>query len=280
MKSKYRMISTKIMEKIAFHIASLAIFLLAGTAHASCLPGTYDTKRGIRIGDCYATPEMNIAMKEFEQRTVISGQRYIYTGKKVKIGQHEYTDRQVVDLFLYINDESKFNGMITDFMKTDGSSRDAARKRALEFAELTSLEYRDIVPKATRHVRFTTNSGGALGFCVEGNGSTNQESTEFRVIAAYYDIYLYNSALPEATDYSRVGKINSERFEKSQERLMLSATSKSEKAFFVVAQHKFSNVSGTGSFLVADDSQGKDLGHIRNIEYTPLANEIFANRKK
>lgn len=58
--------------------AAMSVALLAFSASASagqCLPGTYDAKRGVKGGDCYTTAEVNKAMKDLGQRTLIIGDR-------------------------------------------------------------------------------------------------------------------------------------------------------------------------------------------------------------
>jgi len=40
-----------------------------------CLPGIYDSQRGIKEGDCYTTAEMNRAMQLLGQRALIQGDR-------------------------------------------------------------------------------------------------------------------------------------------------------------------------------------------------------------
>lgn len=53
----------------------IAFALAAVNANADCLPGFYDAQRGIKGGDCYTTAEMNKAMKDLGQRTLIIGDR-------------------------------------------------------------------------------------------------------------------------------------------------------------------------------------------------------------
>ncbi|MDO8314302.1 MAG: hypothetical protein Q7T00_03535 [Rugosibacter sp.] len=222
------------------------------------------------------TAEMNVAMKDFEQRTVILGQRYKFTGKLIRIAQQDYTDRKVIDQYMYLSNESNFLDFVSDLQKRGSISREVAKKRALDVVELSGLQYRELVANEGRHVRFTKNSGGALGFCVEGNAPTNQASSEFRVVATYKDILLYDATQSESLDTKHVGKVHSDRLGKSKERLMLSG--KSGKVTYVVVQNRWS--SHAGSLLAANDDDGEDMGHIRNIEYTPIANEIFSSRKK
>lgn len=58
---------------------AIAAFGLAAAndvkAQEQCLPGTFDAQRGIKAGDCYATPEMNKALKAYGQRSLIAGDR-------------------------------------------------------------------------------------------------------------------------------------------------------------------------------------------------------------
>lgn len=52
----------------------------AGGSAAQCLPGVYNAQEGIKWGDCYYTAEMNKAMKDYGQRSLIIGDN-IYAGK-------------------------------------------------------------------------------------------------------------------------------------------------------------------------------------------------------
>ncbi len=52
----------------------------AGGSAAQCLPGVYNAQAGIKWGDCYYTAEMNKAMKDYGQRSLIVGDN-IYAGK-------------------------------------------------------------------------------------------------------------------------------------------------------------------------------------------------------
>lgn len=57
----------------AFPLA--AAFGVVTPATAQCLPGNYDAARGIKGGDCYATAEINKAMKALDQHSLIYGDR-------------------------------------------------------------------------------------------------------------------------------------------------------------------------------------------------------------
>jgi hypothetical protein len=86
-----------------FALAALplaATFGAVTSAHAEgspaqqCLPGNYDAARGIKGGDCYATPKMKKILQAYNQTILISGDRItvsdnasgpIQTGKNLNV---------------------------------------------------------------------------------------------------------------------------------------------------------------------------------------------------
>ncbi|HRK97097.1 MAG TPA: hypothetical protein PLE43_01320 [Alphaproteobacteria bacterium] len=67
-----------------FMAAAATVAFMGGAASASfaaeCLPGIYNAQAGVKWGDCYYTAEINKAMKDYGQKSLIVGDN-IYAGK-------------------------------------------------------------------------------------------------------------------------------------------------------------------------------------------------------